>query len=266
MLFETLGNRENPAVLFFHAMGVTGASSEPVARYLCDSYFCIMPTSTVYCTGQRYISKSDEVRQVEAFLREQGIEKLALIVASSIGADLAMAFITQSKIPADHVFFDGGQFAQIGRSTRRIMVPFLYFAIKSLYRSKGRTLKKIMWCDDETIKPYFIAAGRVLKYGNLRRQLSDSLEDKPFPSLSPELQKDIYFEFGNKEDHYKYRDAVMKAYPYGNFPVFDGYNHMQYQIRDPKGFSLMLRSLIEHGVLSDTPTLARQNSEEHEDH
>ena len=27
MLFETYGDRKNPAVLFFHAMGVTGASS-----------------------------------------------------------------------------------------------------------------------------------------------------------------------------------------------------------------------------------------------
>lgn len=26
MLFETLGSKSNPAVLFFHAMGVTGAS------------------------------------------------------------------------------------------------------------------------------------------------------------------------------------------------------------------------------------------------
>ena len=31
MLFEALGDRQAPAVLFFHAMGVTGASSEPVA-------------------------------------------------------------------------------------------------------------------------------------------------------------------------------------------------------------------------------------------
>ena len=51
MLFETFGNRQNPAVLFFHAMGVTGASSEPVARCLQDRYFCILPTSTVYCAA-----------------------------------------------------------------------------------------------------------------------------------------------------------------------------------------------------------------------
>lgn len=34
MLFETLGDKRNPAVLFFHAMGVTGASSERVAEHL----------------------------------------------------------------------------------------------------------------------------------------------------------------------------------------------------------------------------------------
>lgn len=42
------------------------------------------------------------------------------------------------------------------------MTPFLYFAIRSLYRSNGKTLKKLMWCDDDAIKPYFIAAGKAL--------------------------------------------------------------------------------------------------------
>ena len=86
-------------MLFFHAMGVTGASSEPIARYLQDRYFCILPTSTVYCEGQKYVSKLDEIRQVEDFLHRQGAERLAIVVASSIGADLAMAFLTQTKLP-----------------------------------------------------------------------------------------------------------------------------------------------------------------------
>ena len=164
MLFKTSGSKRNPAVLFFHAMGVTGASSERVADCLCDKYFCIMPTSTVYCEGQKYLSKADEVRQVERFLHDQGVKCISLIVASSIGADLAMAFLTQTVLPVGHVFFDGGQFAQIGKITRRIMTPFLYLAVKSLYWSKGKTLGKVMWCDDDAIKPYFIAAGKALSY------------------------------------------------------------------------------------------------------
>lgn len=255
MLFETYGDVSSPAILFFHAMGVTGESSAPVAECLADRYFCILPTSTVYCEGQKYLGKTDEVRQIEKFLCGKGVERLALVVASSIGADLAMAFLTLSGIPVDHVFFDGGQFARIGLAARKLMTPFLYLAIKSLYLSKGGTLKKIMWCDDDSIKPYFIAAGKALRYGNLRRQLADSLEDKPFPTLPDGLQSRTFFEFGSAEEHFKYRADVMKAYPDGNFPVFDGYNHMQYQIRDPKGFADMLASVIETNTLPELPFL-----------
>ena len=257
MLFQTYGDRRNPAVLFFHAMGVTGSSSEPIARCLQDRYFCILPTSTVYCEGQKYVSKLDEIRQVEDFLHRQGVERLAMVVASSIGADLAMAFLTQTKLPVEHAFFDGGQFAQIGKGMRRIMTPFLYFAIKSLYWSKGGTLKKILWCDDDSIKSYFIDAGKNLTYTNLRRQISDSLEDKPFPSLPEELQRYIYFEFGSTEDHFKYRQAVMKAYLCGNYPVFEGYNHMQYQIRDPKGFAEMLAHIAERDCMPELPFIRK---------
>ena len=257
MLFQTYGSRNHPAVLFFHAMGVTGESSEPVANYLQDRYFCILPTSTVYCKGQKYVSKENEVRQVEEYLKLQGVEYLELVVASSIGADLAMAFLTQTKLPVEHAFFDGGQFAQIGKGTRRIMTPFLYLAIKSLYWSKGGTLKKILWCDDDSIKPYFIAAGENLTYTNLRRQISDSLEDKPFLSLSEEFQRHIYFEFGSIEDHFKYRQAVMKAYPCGHYPVFEGCEHMQYQIRDPKGFAEMLAHIAERDCMPELPFIRK---------
>ena len=253
MLFETLGDKRNPAVLFFHAMGVTGASSEPVAKHLQERFFCILPTSTVYCAGQTYAGKADEVRQVEDFLRREGVERLSLVIASSIGADLAMAFLTQTALPVGHVFFDGGQFAQIGKAARRAMTPFLYLALKSVYRSNGGTLKKLLWCDDAAIRPYFIAAGRALRYTNLRRQLADSLEDKPFPPLPAPLQKRVYFSFGSAEDHFKYRGAVRQAYPYGNYPVFEGFEHMQYQIRDPKGFAEMLISVTEGSGIPALP-------------
>ena len=79
------------------------------------------------------------------------------------------------------------------------------------------------------IKPYFIAAGKALTYDDQRRQMLCSLEDKPFPVFPEELQEHTFFEFGSIEEHFKYRDAVMKAYPHGHFPVFQNFNHMQYR-------------------------------------
>lgn len=260
MRFETMGERGNPAILFFHAMGVVGESSEPVAKFLRERYFCVLPTSSVYCPGQRYVSKEDEIRQVEDFLRAQGVRELALVVSSSLGADLAAAFLSRTKLPVAHAYFDGGQFAQIGKGTRRLMTPFLYLAIKSLWWTRGGTLKRILWCDDDAIKPYFIAAGQALRYGNLRRQLGDSLTDAPFPPLPEDLQRRCVFAFGSAEDHFKYRPAVMAAYPKGQFPVFEGYDHMQYQIRDPEGFAAALVSLMETGSLPELPSLRREEA------
>ena len=40
--------------------------------------------------------------------------------------------------------------------------------------------------------------------------------------------------------------------------AFEGYNHMQYQIRDPKGFAEMLRSVIEENRLPNLPLLRKQ--------
>ena len=253
MRFQTVGDKSSPAILFFHAMGVTGESSGRVAECLADRFFCIMPTSTVYCAGQTYVSKADEIAQVEKFLAEAGVRRLELVVSSSIGADLACAFLAETALPIERAFFDGGQFAQISLRMRRVMTPMLYLAIKSLWWSRGGTLKRILWCDDDAIKPYFTTAGQALTYGNLRRQLADSLEDRPFPNLPDDLQKRSFWEFGSVEDHFKYRDAVMAAYPQGNFPVFEGHNHMQYQITDPKGFAEMLAAIIDEGRLPNLP-------------
>lgn len=79
--------------------------------------------------------------------------------------------------------------------------------------------------------------------------MMDSLEDKEFPKLLQEVQRIIFFEFGSVEEHYKYRDAVKKAYPYSHFPLFQDENYMQMQILDPKGFAKMLDSIIRTGKL-----------------
>ncbi|HBF15022.1 MAG TPA: hypothetical protein DDW30_04955, partial [Clostridiales bacterium] len=90
-----------------------------------------------------------------------------------------------------------------------------------------------------------------------------------FPPLSEAMQEKTFFEFGSAEEHLKYRAAVRKAYPKGRYPIFEGHNHMQYQIRDPKGFAEMLRAVAESGELPNLPFLRadRQGKDEaHEGH
>ena len=72
-----------------------------------------------------------------------------------------------------------------------------------------------------------------------------STQSSHYILLLEELQKHTFWEFGSIEEHFKYRNAVMQTYIYGNFPVFEGFNHMQYQIQNPEGFSRMLETIIE---------------------
>ena len=62
-----------------------------------------------------------------------------------------------------------------------------------------------------------------------------------------------FFAYSSAEDHFKYRQAVMEAYPQGHYPVFEGFDHMQYQIRDPKGFAEMLTSIVEQDCMPPLP-------------
>ena len=49
----------------------------------------------------------------------------------------------------------------------------------------------------------------------------------------------------------------MESYPCGNAPVFEEYDHMQYQIRDPKGFAAMLVYIAQHDCMPKLPFIRK---------
>lgn len=105
MRIVTLGDKKNDTMLFFHAMVVVGESSEREEHYLSDKYYCIIPTSTVYCEKQKYVSKNEEMAQIEAFLKDNGVKRLKLVVASSLGVDLAVLFPQKQRNPCRNRLF-----------------------------------------------------------------------------------------------------------------------------------------------------------------
>lgn len=118
-----------------------------------------------------------------------------------------------------------------------------------------------MRCDNDAIKPYFTETREALTYRNMCRMMGGSLEDKLFPQLPEELQRHTFWEFNSKEDYLKCSDAIMQAWPEGHFPIFEGYNHMQYQIEDPKGFQAMLRSIMGDNEIPELSQLVCPNGE-----
>ena len=265
--FPCLIVREKPepaprAILCFFGGGMVIGPDKGAAAVLrklcyetgCDVWFPCYPLCTEHCITESYDMVFECYQQMTELYGGGNVSTCGF----SSGAALALGIASHNNAlgqplpqPRHIVAVSPGEVPW--NDEERARMRALNNSDVSVDYAGLETLGKIMWCDDDAIKPYFIAAAKALTLGNLRRQLMDSLEDKPFPPLPEELQRHTFFEFGSAEDHYKYRAAVMAAYPKGNFPVFEGYNHMQYQIRDPRGFAEMLVAVMEQDTLPVLP-------------
>ena len=90
---------------------------------------------------------------------------------------------------------------------------------------------------------------------NVEIRKGDSI--RVYVELTSAMQNSKEPQLVSVEDHFKYRQAVMEAYPCGHYPVFEGYDHMQYQIRDPKGFAEMLAHIAERDCMPELPFIRK---------
>ncbi len=79
------------------------------------------------------------------------------------------------------------------------------------------------------------------------------IEKKIWDIYAPIYEKTMRLDQKYYQYMYERIPTQIKAYPYGNYPIFEGYNLMQYQIQDPKGFALMLENIIEKNEIPHLP-------------
>lgn len=252
MQISTMGAPGNPAILAFHALGVDGSSNERFAQYLQDEYFIIMPTLSMFCAGEVYKSKQDEIAQLNTALDELGVGDIELLASFSIGADFAMEFLRSTKRNVARAFFDGPQLTKVPALVRRAMAPLLFKELDNIAKTNGASITKIFWCDDPAIQPYFVRACANVDRKSIDNAMKDLLT-QGLPKFTPQQQVRMVFEFGELEEHMKCRPQLMKRYPSAQFPVFKGMNHMELTIRDPELLASTLREFMQTGVFPQLP-------------
>ena len=86
MTFQTLGNRQNPAVMLIHGMISSGADCEPFGRCLADEYYVILPTLDGHGNdGTDLLPLEGEVDRLVGYLKENDIHSMAMVQGSSMG-------------------------------------------------------------------------------------------------------------------------------------------------------------------------------------
>ena len=264
MTFETMGDRSSPAVLLIHGMLCNAESSRAFGKYMADEYFVIMPTLDGHGDdGTDLISAAEEAEKILAYLKENGIEKLALLQGSSMGAEIALAvyeLLNAGGIYVQKCFFDGGPFFDFSHAMRKIM-----------YR-KFSKLAKIFDTDDPQAAcdkmmnsgmMKFVAKGKTADYEPMirsitaeRRSFSDTTirgmtnicYKCKLPHFTEGEQRRMIFFHSNEEPARKSRGRIMKAYPLAVFRGINGYAHCGLQMQKPKAYAGLLKKAMKEWI------------------
>ena len=256
MTFETLGSKENPAVLLIHSMMCTGKSCEPFGKVLAEKYYVIMPTLDGHGhDGTDLLTVDKEAEKIINYLKENGISRLELIQGSSMGAEVALEVKRQADINSISTgicFFDGG--------------PFFWFTpwFRAVMRARFRKLVKILDTDDpnEAVENLrnnkflqFVAKDKIEQYSGLirsmvseRRKFSEKTVNNlvdicykcALPDFTEDEQKHFIFFFSKEEPARDSRKRLMKAYPFANYEDIEGYAHCGFQSAESVKYAKML--------------------------
>ena len=262
MTFQTLGNRQNPAVMLIHGMISSGADCEPFGRCLADEYYVILPTLDGHGNdGTDLLPLEGEVDRLVGYLKENDIHSMAMVQGSSMGAEIALSVVKrleQENIPLTCGFFDGG--------------PFFHFnpVFRSFMHRKFKSLVKVFDTDDHKAaynglmnNPFlqFVAKDKATQYEPLIRSMTQKrrhFSDKTvknlvsicykcdLPELDDDAQKRMVFFFSYEEPARKSRKRLIKAYPDAEYRDIHGYAHCGFQTAEPEQYAKILKQAIKN--------------------
>lgn len=258
MIIETLGNRNNPAILLIPGMFCTHTFCIPFAKYLEDSYYIILPTLDGHHKGTEYISKEDSAKKVLAYLKENNIKKLALLQGTSMGAEVAMEIRRQSDIQIDKCLFDGGPFFKFPKLFRKIMENKFRGMAKILNNNNTpeETADKflnnsfIKWLIGKDTDVYKQMISVIADNDNIFTEITiknfvETCYNFILHDFSEDEQKSFFFLFSKNEPARQSKKRLEKKYPHALFEDLEGYGHGGFQIAEPEKYAELLRNYIE---------------------
>lgn len=259
MQFTTLGNKNSPAVMLIHGMLSSGNDPLIFGKFLADEYYVISPTLDGHSNdGSELESAEKEAEKICRYLEKRGINELALIQGSSMGAEVALAVRSECKrrgINVGHCFFDGGPFFDFAPIKRAVMIQVFRRLIKLLdgepdevfdRLNKNGFVKFVARDKLEDFRPILISMAnnkRTFSSKTIKGMVKTCYNCK-LPVLTEEEQKDLVFFFSLEEPARQSKPRLKKAYPYAKYRDVRGYAHCGLQFKRPRTYATLLKEVI----------------------
>lgn len=268
MKFETLGNPSQPAVLLIHGSLCSAVSSRRFGSKLAEDYYVIMPTLDGHDGDSVYTSAREQAVKILQYLMEQGVERLAMLHGTSMGAVVALEMLHQNDVlealrseetrglTIDRCVLDGGVFFSLpemtlwagrlamrsvvftlGRHERAHAVDVLLYSLRcrGMFGKKPEPYRP--WVEDM----YAVCTG--MSKDSIPG-IANSCYRVQLPQLTAEMQRRCWFHFSTREPAYMMKKTLLARYPEADYRDVTDPGHCYQQVNDPEGYAAYLCGIL----------------------
>lgn len=239
MVIHTEGEPGAPAVLLLHPILFTGEQMAAcLGRRLPGSHYLIFPDQSGHGEDRgEYVSPAQEAEELHRWLTDQGIEKIRLLCAASLGGVAAMELMKLDGLRFRAVHLDGVPLGkQEGIQAQLALTAFLRFHKKAV-KDPASMVGTISGIFGGAMGKSMAEQLGAMSQESVRRILKACFSGCAAP-LDMERIGRLTFEWGEKDPVLgKAKPLAEELYPRARILIRPGMNHCEYLSRKPEAYA-----------------------------
>ncbi|MBQ8965750.1 alpha/beta hydrolase [Ruminococcus sp.] len=256
MKFYEYGSRGLPVIVMLTGSFCPADTLEYLYSRLEKDYYIIVPEYTGHYKGSKpFSTRQKEAAKILDYLKEQGVDEVAMVYGQSMGAEIGMELISQllkNRIKVGSAFFDGGPFIRLHSLYKAFMNFKFKTMIKQVQKSgvdgmmKSAFVKKFTKGDTRAMKPMLEALAKTapnISEQTIRNE-TECCYTFNFPDMSEEMQENIFFVYSKEEKAFKSCfKYLIDAYPVANYKTLTGFGHLGFSVRHTDEYIKVLNAI-----------------------
>jgi len=263
MEYRAAGDRSNPAVLMLHGLGSSSAGYRAQFAGLSSDLRVIAWNAPGFGTsshiGRNDAGINDYADALEALLRALGLKRLAVLVGSSWGSVIALAFAKRHPNLAGSLVLAAPNVARghlIGESRDVELDAWLRTADVSLPISRAAIADRLLAPQTSPLVRQHVESLRDAMTTEGWRQAIRSMFTIHTPDVIPDVRCPVALLAGTLDRVAPYEDhaqLLLAAAPRAKLHMFDGCGHIL-KLEAPAKFNSIVRQMVvEHQLVRETP-------------
>jgi len=246
MYIHKHGNNTAPTVIILHPMGITGTKMYEVVGQKLGDYCVIAPDMGNHASEKRdFRSARAEAAALHDYLVKSGRMKIKLLYGASLGAAVALKMLDYTDLEIENVYLDGAPVARLGLVMRNIFAPVLVWQKNMIAKNREKGISDFVKRYGRDIAEHM--ADTFLQFSKTSiRNIGNACVVGNTPHLTDEMQKRIWFDWGEKELYTKTsKPLVEKLYPNAHIIVREGYEHCEYMMKENDDYIRNIQRIIQ---------------------